>query len=120
MHYGFANIKSSQFEESVRPNFKVLQAKCQKIIKNEELFNPNHWDSGDEIEEDKLQKNKYIDTIEGNGQHWAKGLIKERIGDLLYLQVRSWDNSEFYALKEAYGEEIAPLGYYTSKSNIHS
>ena len=67
-----------------------------------------------------MQKNRIIDTIEGNGQHWAKALIKERIGDLLYLQVKSWDSREFNTLKEAHGEEIAPGGYHTSKSNMHS
>lgn len=120
MHYGFANTKPSQFEDSVRPTLKVLYLKCQKVLKNEELFNANYWDSGEEVDEEKLQKNKYIDTVEGNGQHWTKGLIKERIGDLLYLQIKSWDNTEFSTLKEAYGDEIAPAGHYTSKSSMHS
>ena len=121
MHYGLAITQSpSQLEETVKPALKALYGKCQKLIKNEDLFSDNYWDSGEEIEDEKLQRNRYIDTVEGNGQHWTKGVIKERIGDLLYLQIRNWDNSEFYILKEAHGDEVAPAGHYTSKSNMHS
>lgn len=117
MHYGFSNVKGSQFEENPKPTLKSLYIKCQKILKNEELFIPDYWDSDDEIDEDKLQKGKYIDTIENNGQHWAKAFIKERIGDLLYVQIKTWDNSDYAALKETYGDDIAPPGYNTSRSN---
>ena len=118
MHYGFATASLSRFEENVKPALKALYVKCQKLIKNEELFNANYWDSGEEIEEEKLQRNMNIDTVDG--QHWVKGVIIERIGDLLYLHFRNWDNSESSTLKEAHGDEIAPAGHYTSKSNMHS
>jgi hypothetical protein len=87
-----------------------------KIVKNEDLCTPTYWDSDEDIEEDKLQKGKHIDVAETNPVRWAKGYIKERIGDLLYIQVRSWDNTEYHMLKEITGEDIAPLGHYTSKS----
>lgn len=116
MNYSLTNMKSSQYEEHVRQNIKQLYQKCLKIVKNEDLCTPTYWDSDEDIEEDKLQKGKHIDVAETNPVRWAKGYIKERIGDLLYIQVKSWDNSEYHMLKEITGEDIAPLGHYTSKS----
>ena len=117
MHYAFSNNKSSQFEESIRPGLKSLYGKCLKLVKNEELYNPNFWDSDEEIDEDKLQRNKFIDTVENNGQHWVKALIKERIGDLLYVEIKTCDNNDYSTLKETYGDDIAPFGHHTSKVN---
>jgi hypothetical protein len=84
-------------------------------MRNEDLYTSNNWDSDDDINEDLLQKGKYLDVTESNSTHWTKGYIKERIGDLLYMRIKSWDNSEYHTLKEAYSEDIAPYGHYTSK-----
>lgn len=115
MHYHFPSNKSTQYEESFRPNLKNLYQKCLKVMRNEDLYTSNNWDSDDDINEDLLQKGKYLDVTESNSTHWTKGFIKERIGDLLYMRIKSWDNSEYHTLKEAYSEDIAPCGHYTSK-----
>lgn len=112
MSYGFTSSKIPSYEES-RPALRSIYSKLQKISKGEELFSPTHWDSDDEIDEEKLQKDKQVDIFDGNSQHWVKGTIKQRIGDLLLMQIRGWDNSEYSTLKETYGEDIAPLGTFT-------
>ena len=98
----YPTSKMQSFDDN-RANVKNLAAKFQKIQKGEDLYVSSYKDSDDDIEEEKLVKGRVIDVFDSGSQQWVKGTIKQKLGDLLYLMIKS-ENSEYYTLRDIYEE----------------
>ena len=102
-------------EESVRPTYKAMLGKCEKLIQGEPP-NEEEPDSDQELTSEELQPGKPVDIADSTGQSWSTGKVLANLGEIICIEYSGYQKT-YIAWREKQSEDIAPAG---TKANFRS
>jgi len=106
-----------QTEEYIRPTYRILLSKCQKLAQGEAPNQENEWDSDEDLGSWEFEPGCEVDVLDQTGQNYIKVKIEACVGELLWLSSNKTANADQWAWKDKQSEELAPPG---SKSGMRS